>query len=234
MKKIEIKPGEIFNYWTVLEESKNKNLKGEIFYKVQCKCGVIKDVRGYSLRNNISKSCGCLVKEYMSKSKRIDIKNQKFGRLTAIERIVNEKGHFNNWLCKCDCGNEVVVSTGTLRRNKQQSCGCIRQGEENHRWKGGKIITQAGYVKKYSPLHPNNINHYVLEHRLVMEEFLGRPLEKNEEVHHKNGIRNDNRLENLELWVKSQPPGQRVDDLINFSYNFIKKYKPEFLKDEFK
>lgn len=57
-----------------------------------------------------------------------------------------------------------------------------------------------------------------------MEEMIGRPLLKHENVHHKNGMRDDNRPENLELWSKAQPPGQRVEDKIQWAIELLSAY----------
>lgn len=77
---------------------------------------------------------------------------------------------------------------------------CHEKGEANLNWKGGRTITGEGYVWIKKPEHLNaNSQGYVLEHRLVMSEHLKRPLTRAEIVHHKNGDRTDNRLENLKL-----------------------------------
>jgi hypothetical protein len=64
-----------------------------------------------------------------------------------------------------------------------------------------------------------------LEHRIVMEGILGRPLTRSETVHHINGVRSDNRPENLELWVRQQPKGQRVQDKITYAQRVLVQYE---------
>ncbi len=64
----------------------------------------------------------------------------------------------------------------------------------------------------------------IAEHRLIMAKAIGRPLLKVETVHHKNGDRLDNRLENLELWSSSQPPGQRVEDKLQWAREILALY----------
>jgi hypothetical protein len=78
------------------------------------------------------------------------------------------------------------------------------------------------------PDHPRaRASKYVFEHILVAEELLGRFLEADESIHHRNGVRDDNRPENLELWTRPQPSGIRVSDAIEWARIILDRYGNE-------
>ena len=138
--------------------------------------------------------------------------------------------NFGNWTnFVIACGKEPRVSeiTNEARANSIKA----RTGKKGGNNKGGRILEKNGYISIWKPDHPNcRTAGYVHEHRYVMSEYLGRPLERHENVHHINGDRADNRIENLELWTTQQPSGQRVEDKINWAIKFLKEYGYETSK----
>lgn len=127
----------------------------------------------------------------------------------------------NKYKHKClDCDNLVGrIYTRCVRCSNQ-----IKPGKN-----GGVIKHKAGYRMVRVPEHPRQSNGYVFEHIIIMENMLGRRLVSGETVHHLNGIKDDNRPENLELWVRPQPSGIRASDALAWAYRIIELYGGEHL-----
>jgi len=131
----------------------------------------------------------------------------------------------NRQLKKClYCGKPFSCPPCRTKRRfcSLNCCNLWAKGERSPFWKGGKIKTVFGYITTYAPTHPycNSLGH-VMEHRLKMESHLGRHLLPTEIVHHINGIKDDNRIENLGLFSSRSdhakhhhPKGEKVKRLI--------------------
>jgi hypothetical protein len=116
--------------------------------------------------------------------------------------------NFGNWtnFVKA-CGFKPLKSEISIRARLNSIKA--HKGHRSMAWKGGRIRDKFGYILIWKPEHPNaKIAGYIHEHRLVMSERLGRPLKNYEYVHHKNGIKDDNRLNNLELTTKKVHRGK--------------------------
>jgi len=146
--------GQKFNKLTVIGFS-HKDRHGS-YYLCLCDCGNRKIVGLHNLKAG-TKSCGCLRRDFM------DITGRQFGKLTAIKRIPASNGKGYQWLCKCECGKNVVANTGVLTTGKQKSCGCIGREVSRARlkkhgmartriykiWRSMKVRTDIKMAHKY-------------------------------------------------------------------------------------
>lgn len=127
-KKIDL-IGQQFGYLTVIEDS-GERADGSVVWFCKCKCGNTKKIRARDLKRKGggTKSCGCLLKEKVSKN----LVGQKFGKLIVLEDSGQRDGSEIKWKCQCDCGNICYVVGSSLRDHVTKSCGCIRDsfGEE--------------------------------------------------------------------------------------------------------
>jgi len=121
--------GRKFGRLTVIEFS-HRNKYRHSMWNCRCDCGKETIVSSPNLRRGTSQSCGCLRSENISKIKTKDLINKRFGRLVVLRRSKYNPStsHQVNWLCRCDCGNFTVVSSGCLQAvPSTQSCGCLRK-----------------------------------------------------------------------------------------------------------
>jgi len=141
-----------------------------------------------------------------------DITGNRYGRLVAIKPTQKRLCERVIWECKCDCGKSTLVSSGHLQDGHTRSCGCLcrekssqraalryrgKFGKQHPNWEGGRWKPdKRGYIK----LSLSAGGRYIYEHDLIMEKKLGRPLGKQEVVHHIDGNGGNNNPENLYLF----------------------------------
>ena len=175
----------------------------------------------------------------MASIMKYDLTGKVFGDLRVMRRVPSDKRGIVMWDCKCRCGNRHRAISGNIRSGRAKSCGCrqlLGIGDWNknkYRSHFGKYIDNYGYVKIKCRCHPNSKkNGYVSEHVFIMSKCLNRAIGKGESIHHKNGIRDDNRIANLELWDNSHPSGQRISDKVEFYYDYLKTHAPHLIRTE--
>jgi hypothetical protein len=148
-----------------------------------------------------------------------------------------KNGIYFKSVCK-KCYIDIEVGKGSRRGSTCADCdaGIARRAKRckscsinNKRGTAKWFKDKNGYITR--TIKTNGIPLSQMQHRDIMEEILGRKLIGKETVHHKNGKRDDNRPENLELWNSNHPSGQRVDDLVKYAIEILKQYAPKCLID---
>ena len=168
---------------------------------------------------------------------RVDLRNQRFGRLLVLSKYdVVGKGE-TRWLCRCDCGNECVVSRGGLKGGKTQSCGCLqreRTSEIKRKYNTYDLSGEygIGYTSKGEEFYFDledydkikdycwcfNDQDYIVAHNksgnnIRLHRLILNINDKDIIIDHKNRRKNDNRKSNLRIATKSENAMNRPTDI---------------------
>ena len=142
-----------------------------------------------------------------------------------------------NGLCIVETCTNRATARGlcVTHRSRKAKTGDVQADVPIKKVDGTGYVTRHGYRVVPIPHADRWLVHHnrtEFEHRYVMARMLGRALTRDESVHHRNGDRLDNRPENLELWSRYQPKGQRVSDKLEYAIELLQRYLPDALASQ--
>ena len=222
MRPVDIPVGTPFGRLTSTAEARSRRVGNRMrrYVPVSCDCGNTAVFPSDALRAGKITSCGWHGRGNGRKIEDLKkLHGTEIGFFTVLSTQKDNRGRWALTVKDNRCGHVRSVKLYNLTAGGARTpfsgakcyCGCpVRERNGEYiRWTWSK---------------PNGQRVNVPEHRIVMEGVLGRELLPGENVHHVNGVRNDNRPENLELWVTSQPSGQRPEDLVAWAHEILRRY----------
>jgi len=178
----------------------------------------------------------CMVTECINTSTERGLCHGHYLRLIRTGDVLRDRplSRKINGACIVDGCSNLATARGLCptHRARKSKHGDVQADVPIKQVEGTGFVTRHGY--RVVPIPPadrwlTHGNRTEFEHRYVMAKMLGRPLTRDESVHHRNGNRLDNRPENLELWSRYQPKGQRVSDKLEYAIELLTLYAPQML-----
>lgn len=238
--------GQKFGRLTIIRRSYPNDKFQNVRWLCKCECDKETIISGNQLKSGNTRSCGCLRNE--KRRVRIDLTGEKFGKLMVVRRDYSNEYKRVMYLCKCDCGEEKIISGGGLRKGTK-SCGCLNR-EYTSRRKRGKFgeasklvaITKYKVSAKKRGLEYNLTNKQFLE--LVQQDcyYCGDPPQNIIKNHYQNGDYFYNGIDRIDNnkgytientvpccakcnYAKSKSTLQEFKDWIERAYNKMFGYK---------
>ena len=168
MRAISIK-GQKFHKLLALDEYKSINLR--VHWKFLCDCGEVCFKNKYAVQRGKTKSCGCDTRILKRQNRSINITNQKYGKLTALEYIETRNGGSEYWKFLCECGIIKIIHKGSVIYGNTNSCGCILKEYTKEMGRSNKMPEGVAAFNRLILLYKNGAKKRNMSYNLSDEQF---------------------------------------------------------------